>query len=548
MDRHDYDLSDESEVDEPIVESGSDTSYGNISSSSSNSDNSADLLEARDWFELQPDSPAPPSFPFTAVPSINCVSCNDWNMLDFFEQFVDDDLVGHIVTETNRYAEQKKRGKMWYPVTSEEIRVFLGLTILQSVIKKPELRQYWSTDPLLVTPFFASCMSRNRFEAIHQNIHFSNNDEFDEVTHPNPKLNKIWPVYEKLVSKFQELVVPEKNLSIDESLLLYKGRLGWIQYIPLKRARFGIKTYLLCESKSGYVWNFIIYTGKQTNLDKDYENLPISSQVVMTLSKPLLEKGYCITMDNFYNSPQLADLLITKKTDVYGTLKLTRKEVPSELKKKKLKKGEVVAFQRGKVCVLKWKDKKDVSLISTIHTNTCVEVEKPREIIIKPKVVIDYNDTMGGVDRVDQHLADYNLPRKRGKKYYKKIFFHLLDLALWNSFVLYRKTGGTKSALVYRLDLIKQIMEKYHRTEFSSRKGRPSSQPTPLRLTGRHFPECIPATEKKQFPTRQCGVCCRVRDARGKKVRKETRYYCPICDVPLCVTPCFRVYHTVSAI
>lgn len=81
---------------------------------------------------------------------------------------------------------------------------------------------------------------------------------------------------------------------------------------------------------------------------------------------------------------------------------------------------------------------------------------------MKPVVVTDYNDTMGGVDRVDQHLADYNLPRKRGKKYYKKFFFHLLDLTLWNSFILYCKTGGTKSSLMYRMELIQLMMEKYH--------------------------------------------------------------------------------------
>lgn len=254
-------------------------------------------------------------------------------------------------------------------------------------------------------------------------------------------------------------------------------------------------------------------------------------------------------MDNYYNSPQLADLLISNKTDVYGTLRLNRKEVPIELKNRKLLKGEIVAFQRGQVCALKWKDKKDISLISTVHSNATGKVTTKRnETRVKPAVVIDYNDTMGGDDRVDQHLADYNLPRKRGKKYYKKLFYHLLDLALWNSFTLYRKSGGKKSSLVYRLELIQLIMEKYHKDEFSCRKGRPSTHLTPLRLTGRHFPEYIPPTEKKQNPTRQCRICCRVRDARGKKIRRETRYFCSDCDVPLCVTPCFRMYHTVTNI
>ncbi|CAH2013720.1 unnamed protein product [Acanthoscelides obtectus] len=76
-------------------------------------------------------------------------------------------------------------------------------------------------------------------------------------------------------------------------------------------------------------------------------------------------------------------------------------------------------------------------------------------------------------------------------------------------------------------------MEKYHQTEFSPRTGRPSTQLTPLRLTGRHFPDLIPATEKKANPTRQCGICSRARDEREKKIRRGTKYYCADCETPL---------------
>ncbi|KAJ8950559.1 hypothetical protein NQ318_015692 [Aromia moschata] len=248
MDSHEE--ASKSDYEEILQESGSDTSVESFSNSSSNSGVSADLPLVRNWCELQPDAPAPPVFPFTAVPAVNLDTTDEWSILQYFEAFLDDGLITHIVNETNRYADQKKRGKNWFPVTSAEMRVFLGLEL-------------------------------KRFEAIHQNLHFSNNDEFDEASHPNPRLNKIWPVYDCLVTKFREAITPEKYIAIDESLLLYKGRLGWIQYIPLKRARFGIKTYMLCESKSGYVWNFIIYTGKQTNLDADYKDLPVSSQQIM---------------------------------------------------------------------------------------------------------------------------------------------------------------------------------------------------------------------------------------------------------------------------
>ncbi|XP_035214082.1 piggyBac transposable element-derived protein 4-like [Stegodyphus dumicola] len=313
-----------------------------------------------------------------------------------------------------------------------------------------------------------------------------------------------------------------KNVSIDESLMLYKGRLGWVQYMPLKRARFGIKFYMLCESESGYMWSCIIYTGKGTILNEQFKNLPVSSQVVMTLLYPLLKKGHCVTTDNFYTSPELAELLIAYKTDIYGTVRLNRKGMPIDLKKRKekLKKGEIAAFQKGKIMVLKWKDKKDVALLSTVHNMEMVAVTRRKENKMKPKVVVDYNGTMGGVDRVDQRLSSYNVTKRRGKKYYKKIFLHLLDITLWNSYVLYTKSGGKRSHLQYRTKIIENIIEKYHSVEFSAKKGRPSADHPPSRLSERHFVDYIPPTEKKSNPTRQCIICCSKRDSRGKKRNK----------------------------
>jgi len=83
-----------------------------------------------------------------------------------------------------------------------------------------------------------------------------------------------------------------------------------------------------------------------------------------------------------------------------------------------LKKSEVVAARRGKVMIMKWQDKRDICLLSTVHNTekaTTNKTDKDGNVISKPKV-IDYNKTMGGVDRLDQHLHDYSITRKRGKK------------------------------------------------------------------------------------------------------------------------------------
>ncbi|KAG8239463.1 hypothetical protein J437_LFUL019100 [Ladona fulva] len=166
--------------------------------------------------------------------------------------------------------------------------------MLQSIIRKPDLEFYWSTRPILATSFFGQIMSYCRFVKIRQYLHFCDNEEYDPETHPNSKLNKIWPVYQKLEEKFKKLYMPERDITIDESSPV-QGKAS--------------------ESRSGYVWSTIIYTGKGTLFDNEFKDKPMSSQVVMTLMKPLLDKGYCLITDNFYTFPELAEWLISHSSD-----------------------------------------------------------------------------------------------------------------------------------------------------------------------------------------------------------------------------------------
>lgn len=109
---------------------------------------------------------------------------------------------------------------------------------------------------------------------------------------------------------------------------------------------------------------------------------------------------------------------------------------------------------------------------------------------------------------------------------------------------MYKKHGGKDTNLQFRLEIIDQLIERHAAVE--ERKGCPGLLPTPLRLTERHFLEIIPSTEKKTRPARQCYVCSLKKNDNGKIIRKETRYFCPDCDVGLCLSPCFKIYHTKS--
>ena len=120
------------------------------------------------------------------------------------------------------------------------------------VIKKPKIQDYWSTDALFQTPIFSSkeCLSRDRFLIILKFLRYSSYPLFD----PSNRISKIQPLLNFVKEVCQEIYIPEKNVSVDESLLLWKGRFLFKQYIPSKRARFGIKFYELCESSSGYIY------------------------------------------------------------------------------------------------------------------------------------------------------------------------------------------------------------------------------------------------------------------------------------------------------
>ncbi|GFY27889.1 RNA-directed DNA polymerase from mobile element jockey [Trichonephila clavipes] len=108
---------------------------------------------------------------------------------------------------------------------------------------------------------------------------------------------------------------------------------------------------------------------------------------------------------------ELPFVAFSHKTDICGTLRPNRKGLPVSLKSSTLKKGEIIAFQKGKMCVLKWKDEKPLHMLSTFHNADMMEVKAKMgdSVKLKPKAVVFYNNSMGGVDRSDQCLSYYPL-------------------------------------------------------------------------------------------------------------------------------------------
>ena len=104
--------------------------------------------------------------------------------------------------------------------------------------------------------------------------------------------------------------------------------------------------------------------------------------------------------------------------------------MPQAVKNVQLKRGEHVVYSKGSMQCLKWKDKRDIYMLTTVHSCAMQKTgkvdRKTGESIEKPECILHYNDKMGGVDRNDQ-LAKYYSFAWKVMKVWKKEFFFLMN-------------------------------------------------------------------------------------------------------------------------
>ena len=472
---------------------------------------------------------------------------------DFFDLLFSADIIDNIHHQTNLYAQQYLESKSEHlqqhpqsriaayqgkPIKVSEIKATLALIIIMGIVNLPSLSLYWSSKWPFRFPAITSILSRNRFQLILKFLHFNDNTNHiprGQVGHD--KLFKLRPFLTMLITNFQQMFTPFKYISVDESMIGFKGRISFLQYLPKKPKKWGMKAWALCDSKTGYTWNWKLYVGKD---DEVATSDGLAYGVVMELVKKLTNKGYHLYCDNFYSSPKLFHQLYKLGIGACGTVRLDRRGLPIDFKKAKLLKGEITTFRDGNLMGLKWMDKRQVSMISTIHDDTIIDKRRRTrqatggvETIKKPKVVDEYNSHMGGVDKADQLITYYGFSH-RTCKWYKRVFFHLFEVSIVNAYILYCMISPPKQQLShidFRLAIAKHLILS---SLTSSNSNTTISDSNPSRLIERHF---LALREKG---TRDCMVC----SDRQIKKRKQTKYYCKQCQVSMCPVPCFERYHT----
>ncbi|KAG8234360.1 hypothetical protein J437_LFUL013248 [Ladona fulva] len=103
---------------------------------------------------------------------------------------------------------------------------FLGLLFHVGNIKLNKIQDYWRKDDLYDQPTFAKVKPRDRFLLILRSIQFGRNAREGEH-------KPIDPLF--ILKNVGKVYYPFKNLSLDESLVLWRGRLSFRQFILNKR-------------------------------------------------------------------------------------------------------------------------------------------------------------------------------------------------------------------------------------------------------------------------------------------------------------------------
>lgn len=170
-------------------------------------------------------------------------------------------------------------------------------------------------------------MSRNRFLLLLRTLHFVDNDIQENI-----RLHKIEPLSTYSNHKMSEIYESSENLALDESMVLFQGRLFFRQYLKNKRHKYGIKLYMLTEL-GGLVYKIMIYSGQEHDTSTEFSH---TEYVVIKLMEGLDTCGRLLYMDSYYNSVKLAITLKNKGTYITGTLCANRKGNRKEKPKKKI--------------------------------------------------------------------------------------------------------------------------------------------------------------------------------------------------------------------
>jgi hypothetical protein len=487
--------------------------------------------------------------------------------IDYFRRFFSEPVMESIAQQSNLYSVQSNGGFHQRHISKYDIEKYMGAIMLMGVYKLPQTRMMWSNS--LKIPAVSENITRTDFDHINKNLHFNDNTRCP----PEPdKLYKVRPLLDAIVPKFKSLPLQER-LSIDEQIIPTRGRSPVKQYMPNKPHKWGVKVWALC-GVNGLCYNIIVYTGKSS----DHGQFGLGGNVVLLLIEDVVPKGehYKIAFDNFFTGIPLLEEMYRLGWLALGTIRANRlKGAANSLKSERQLKQEGHGSHDWtgdvdtNVAVVRWYDKSLVQIASNYVNGQAgnpvdrwSNADRKYIQIPCPKIVNTYNQNMGGVDLCDGMTSYYRVCMKT-RKWYRHIFFHLMNLSITNSWVLYRGDADVKhvprkkqlSLIRFQAAIANSLLQQ-NKPTMTKKRGRPSNSttssaaacssakvgrkavvPNPERAIQKDLVDHFPVFTTQQ---QRCRLCTQ------QQRRGDTRASCSKCNVHLCLNPgrnCFYDWH-----
>jgi hypothetical protein len=457
-----------------------------------------------------------------------------------------------------------------------ELWVYFAVVIFMSMDQMPQISDYW--DKSTGHPTIRHFMSRHRFFRISKCLHFS-----DAESAPNPEaadydpLYKVRTIVDHLNERFIACFDAGQTICVDESMQASKHRVGFIQYMPKKPTRWGIKMYTLCDALSAYLLKFIPYCGKKYAAVTGQTSPAVIAE---KLVEPYHESSRTVYLDRHFTSIPLIKTLRENGLFAAGTIESNRTGIPAamKVKRRKTKKNSDTSSQDS-ANSLSADNKASRGYYSTALVDGCITVgvfvdsaavlfassSHPPDAMTTvqrhlhrggepttfnaPAFVGDQNSCSRAVDRFNQMNSAHPLGR-RTFRWSLNLFWWMLGAAVTNATVLLKHAlTAQKEVIPDRSTMIKDLA----RDIIAVYGGRyQKDKPVYARIHADYLfrisflhpdiPELISdqqatsSSQKRHWAVRtnRSRHCTAKKCVNGGKRSGRTNFICHACDRPMC--------------
>ena len=258
-------------------------------------------------------------------------------------------------------------------------------------------------DPLYGQGLVRASIARKSFIQLLTHLRFD-----DKATRSARRARDVFAPFRDFLDDFtrnlRERYTPGPFICIDEQLVPFRGRCSFLQYLPSKPDRYGLKIFWAVDAETNFPLVAEPYMGRPLGQERQVN---LGRNVAIKLSTPFFKTGRNITTDSFFTDKELSDTLQTNGLTFVGTVRGNKRFLPDSFKDEKGQALQASSFLfQEKTTIVNYQTKanKNVVVMSTMHHDKAVD---PAAYEKKPDIIRFYNLTKGTVDTLDKMAHAY---------------------------------------------------------------------------------------------------------------------------------------------